>query len=525
VATRGKVVQHFRVGGSDVGGLELTVTSTTVLPGRYADSVRLLRVSEQLQKLPGILAAAVVMGTPMNLGLLLEEGYPKVEATADDLVVAIAGGDQSLVTSAEAKLESLLEPTRVATDRAERAARSVEWALVRNPGANVVIVGVPGGHAALEAWAAIRAGRNVFLFSDNVPIEDEVRLKRAAARLGLLVMGPDCGTAILGGVGLGFANRVRSGPIGLVGASGTGLQQVASLIHQGGSGIAAAIGTGSRDLSQEVGGIMTMLAIDRLASDENVRRIGLISKPADARVASAILDRLSSAGKPAVACLLGYETQRKGVSLVPTLTQAAEALLGMQSTVQPSKFNAQGQARSITEPAVMRLGGAMTPKGSRGGTDRPSRDGRLLGLFCGGTLCEEARRIAVDYGLSSARFVDLGGDEYTRGRAHPMIDPRLRASMLVESGGNADVLLFDVVLGDLAHSDPAGALTAALEELRRKNSDRPPPEMFASVIGTDLDPQGLDRQRSVLEASGVCVSASNEEAARWAVTAALAAAP
>ncbi|HZT97885.1 MAG TPA: hypothetical protein VFB34_13710, partial [Chloroflexota bacterium] len=253
-------------------------------PNRYYDSVKLMRVSVELESLPGIHAASAVMATPMNVELLRAQGFEgqALDAGAETLVVAIAGAGDHDVERAFDRLDELLSSSvAIPGDTTAGPPRSLEAALRLHPQANLVVVAVPGQHAALEAWTALRAGRNVFLFSDNVSLSDEVKLKQAAASLGLVVMGPDCGTAMLGGIGLGFANRVRAGSIGLVGASGTGIQQVSSLIHQAGGGIAAAIGTGSRDLSTEVGGLMTLAGLEMLVADPAVERIGLISKPGD----------------------------------------------------------------------------------------------------------------------------------------------------------------------------------------------------------------------------------------------------
>ena len=447
-------------------------------------------------KLDGISSAATVMGTTMNLDLLREQGFETADAAPDDLVVAIEAEGQDALDAALVELQTLLSPPATTESALEAAPASIEAALRTHPGSNVVVIAVPGECAAIEAWSAIRAGRHAFIFSDNVDIEDERLLKEAAANVGLLCMGPDCGTAILGGVGLGFANRVRRGSIGLVGASGTGIQQVSSLIHMAGGGIAEAIGTGSHDLSSTVGGTMTMMGIDRLAANPAVEKIGLISKPADPSVAENVLKHLAQTRKPAVACLLGGRIEApSGVDLASTLTEMAERLLG-------SKLDL-GTDNSL--PA----------------TSSPSEPRKLVGLFGGGTLREEARQIAIQSGYTAGRFVDLGDDEFTRGRAHPMIDPRLRASMIESAGDEADVVLLDVLLGDMAHEDPAGAIFPAIlkAQARAERAGRTL-SVFAALIGTDLDLQGLADQRAKLEVAQVSVTSSNALAARWAARAA-----
>src|SRR5690606_14776291 len=125
----------------------------------------------------------------------------------------------------------------------------------------------PGVYAAFEAFRALENNLNVMMFSDNVTVEDEIKLKDLAVKKDLLMMGPDCGTAIINGVGLCFANKIKRGPIGLVAASGTGLQEVTVLIDQFGGGISQAIGVGGRDLSKDVMGRMTLHAINALNAD------------------------------------------------------------------------------------------------------------------------------------------------------------------------------------------------------------------------------------------------------------------
>lgn len=488
-----------------------------VMPNRYYDSVKLLRVSESLEALPGIHLAAAVMGTPMNMGLLVDEGFATGPARPDDLVVAIHAVDDAATEAAIREMDILLAESARTDESIAASPRSIESAIRLHPGTNLAVIAVPGPHAALEAWAAIRAGLNVFLFSDDVAIEDEVRLKAAAAERGLLVMGPDCGTSILDGVGIGFANRVRRGPIGIVGASGSGIQQVACLLHEAGSGVAQAIGTGSRDLGSEVGGIMTLAAIDRLVNDENVERIALISKPADPVVAGRVLDRLAEAGKRAVACLLGTSVVHPGVANARTLTAAADLLLGRpeDETDRSQRDGSHGDSVSSDQRvSVAGLDGGDT------GSPPTAADRKLVGLYCGGTLCQESERIVEAAGVGSHTFVDLGEDRYTKGRAHPMIDPRIRSAMMESAGDGADVLLFDVVLGDLAHRDPAGVVAATLEETKaRARSRKRDIQLFAALIGTDLDPQGFDTQLTTLVSAGVRVSTSNETAAQWAARA------
>jgi succinyl-CoA synthetase alpha subunit len=353
----------------------------------------------------------------------------------------------------------------------------------------VAVIAVPGAYAAVDAHQALSAGLHVFLFSDAVSLDDEVALKRRGRDRGLLVMGPECGTAIVGGVGLGFANRVRRGPIGIVGASGTGIQEVTSLVHRLGSGISHALGTGGRDLDAAVGGITTLQAVDALGADPDTRALLIVSKPPSPGVADAVLRAAVATRKPVVACLLGHARPAlPGVSTAATLDEAAAEAVRL----------AGGAVRELERPR----------RAARGA------GGAVLGLYSGGTLCDEARRLV---GGPPHRFVDFGGEEYTRGRPHPIIDPSRRNAALVEASADPGVavVLLDVILGDCAHPDPAGALRPALGEARARREGRDL-TVVAHVVGTDQDPQGLEKQEAVLRELGVVVCASNRIAAETA---------
>jgi FdrA protein len=319
---------------------------------------------------------------------------------------------------------------------------------------------------AHEAAAALEAGLHVFCFSDGVSLEVEAALKRRAVERGLLFMGADCGTAILDGVALGFANAVERGPVGIVGASGTGIQEVSCLLDAAGIGISHAIGVGGRDLSASIGGLMMRRGLELLAADHDTRAIVAISKPPDAAAAAAIEVVAAAAGKPVV---LGFDL---------TLEEAAER-------------------------AAELVGGALPPFGET--LRRAPASGRVVGLYSGGTLCGEAEAI-----VGGGDFTDFGADEFTRGRAHPMIDPSLRLDRLVAAAGDPGVaaLLLDVVLGYGAHPDPAGELAPAIADAEQ--------HVIVALCGSAGDPQGLDAQRERLEAAGAVVTRSNAHAARLA---------
>ncbi|MET0849529.1 MAG: transcriptional regulator, partial [Candidatus Rokuibacteriota bacterium] len=411
--------------------------------------------------------------------------------------------------------------------RAGRAGpRTLETALRALPGARLAVVSVPGAYAKLEALAALRRGLHVFLFSDNVPLADEIELKRVAAERRLLCMGPDCGTAYLDGVGLGFANVVPRGRIGCVAASGTGLQAVASGVAALGEGLSHGIGVGGRDLSAAVGGVMTTLALETLRADPATEVILLVSKPPAPELLPRLDEAIRAAGKPVVVCCLGVGP-RPGApgQWVATLEDAARAAVA----------TARGRAWTpctFDDAAGVRASLDRLTKGAdaRGG---------LLGLFTGGTLAHEARLLIeallgalVDHAPPlpcpspprrgrgvTHRILDLGADEFTVGRPHPMLDPTLRDARVREAGASAEVsvLLLDVVLGRVAHPDPARPLADAVREARRRAAAGGRAlHAVASVVGTEDDPQRLSDQVGTLRAAGVHVLPSSAQAARFA---------
>ncbi len=444
-------------------------------PGAYADSVALLQVSRDVQRTSGVVTAQVAMATPLNVEVLAEMGFAVPDgATTNDMVVAIRLEPDGDLALALAAVEGALAPARSSgAGREAEPRRTTATALLEGPA--IALVSVPGPSAFVEAMDALDAGCDVMVFSDNVPVDQEVALKQTAADRGLLVMGPDCGTAVVGGVGLGFANATRPGPVGLVAASGTGCQQLLALLDHAGIGVGSALGVGGRDLSAEVGGLSTMEAMRRLDADDDVELIVVISKPPAPEVATRIEEYAATLATPVELALLGAGR--------PDLTAAAEAVL-------------------------TRLG-ADTPAWPVDGHADPGSGGAIRGLFVGGTLCQEAALIAGE--KDGHTFTDFGDDAYTQGRAHPMIDPTLRLDHLRRDAADpaTGVLLLDVVLGHGAEPDPAALLAPALAEV-----DKP---VVISVVGTALDPQDRDRQVRALVEAGAEVHLSNAAATRRAI--------
>ena len=445
--------------------------------GSYYDSVVLMQLQRALNGLPGIADAGVVMATPANREMLRESGLlsEMVEAGEGDLLIAVKAESETAAGEALGSVDALLQVRRNSGGGGGGPKgfrpRSLEGAVKALPAARWVLISVPGRYAAGVAEQALDLGRHVFLYSDNVSLGEEMTLKSKAREQGLLVLGPDCGTAIVGGTGLGFANRVRRGSTGIVAASGTGLQLVASRIHELGGGISHAIGTGGRDLSAEVDGVTACQALDLLGRDPETETIVLLSKPPSPTVAARVLSAARATGKPVVVNFQGFmpPVRRLGnVTFAVSLDEAAEMATGPHP------------------PAPL----------SHRPPD-PRERGEVRGLFSGGTLASEVRlALQAFLGRDGHAILDLGDDEFTVGRLHPMIDQELRLRRLRAEAADPRVstILLDVVLGDGAHADPAGELAPVIESI---TNDRL--AIFALVVGTDQDPQNLAEQTATLE--------------------------
>jgi len=503
------------------------VVRSRILRDTYRDSVELMRVAAEIERRPGVRRAALLVATPANREVLATAGLLDPAAALagpSDLVVAVAGDDEPAAETALARATELLAAARDSgVASVERPApTTIADAVAEAPAANLALISTPGPHATAEALKALKRGLHVFLFSNNVSLADELELKRLALRKGRLLMGPDCGTAILDGVPLGFANVVRRGRIGLVAASGTGLQQVVCLIDRLGHGISQAIGVGGRDLDQRIGGVMMLAALERLAADADTAVIVLISKPPSPAVSQRVLERVRAAGKPVVACFLGGDPAlgvTAGATPAVTLEEAALRAVTLAGG-RPG-----GSALAIDDDgdlvkAVLARAARLAP-GQRA----------IRGLYSGGTLAYEAA-LLLDGAFPQARIrgahslVDLGEDEFTVGRPHPMIDFRLRNERIAAAADDeaTAVVLLDVVLGYGSHTDPAGELVPVLEAARAQAA-RAGRELIVvgSVCGTAGDPQGLGDQEARLSAAGVLLAPSNAGAARLAVRAARAA--
>lgn len=511
---------------------ESTVIHTLVHPRAYHDSVTLMLLSGELLSLEGIEDASVVMATEHNKEQLERVGLLGESAKAagpNDLVIAVRSEDPDCLRRVQEAIDDFMARRRVVGGGSGYCPVSLEAALKEDPEANLLLVSIPGRHAGREARKALEAGLHVMLFSDNVPVEEEKALKEMARDRGLLVMGPDCGTAILNGAPLAFANMTPRGPVGIVGASGTGIQEISCCLSKSGVGISQAIGTGGRDLSEAIGGITMLAGLDALAQDPGTEIIVLVSKPPAATVADRVIRRAREIPKPVVVHFVGapLESPPEGVWDSRTLEEAARIAAALSKGESPDRDEAIVLPSEALEAIVSQT--------------KRLADGQvhLRGLFSGGTLCDEAAMICTKHlgrvynnvshdpetrlvdPLSSREHcvVDLGDDCFTQGRPHPMIDPGSRKERILVEGEDPTtaVILLDVVLGTGSHPDMAEALAPTIEAAQRKAAEDGRGLVFvASITGTQDDPQNLSEQTARLEAAGVLVLESNAQAAEAA---------
>ena len=477
-----------------------------VIPNRYADSVKLMGIARALRERDGVSGCEMGMGTAANLEVLAARGV-EADAGPSDLVVAVQSDSEEVGAETIAQAEEELSSGGSAgpgTAAERERPRSLVSARRQLAGANLALISVAGEYATLEAHRALSAGMHVFLFSDHVSDADEQELKRRGEELGLLVMGPGCGTAMLGNVGLGFANVVTSGPVGIVAAAGTGAQESACLLDAAGVGVSQIVGVGGRDLSAAIGGIMFRQAMRMLGDDDETETLLLVSKPPAPEVVASLADDVPEA-KRVVAAFVGWEGGEAPFEIHDTLEAAARAAAG-----------AAPEDLSELEAAVDAV------------RDRAAGR-RLLGLFSGGSLAHEAVTLLepelgplegnVGHGPDERNgghaVLDLGEEEYTQGRPHPMVDLDVRLGFLDEAAHDDGVgcVLLDVVLGHGGHVDPASGLADAISAVARDAV------VLARVCGTPGDPQDAGRQTKILRDAGALVAPSNAAATRLALRA------
>lgn len=494
---------------------------TVVKENAYQDSVNLMLLTNRICALEGVAQSQIMMGTDANKEIFAAAGLLTEEAAAahpNDMVIVVETDDAAMVDAVVAEAERYLADLSVAPAGAEGTDEVASWeeALAALPEANLALFSIPGEYAAPELERALDLGLNVFSFTDNVPLEDEVRLKRKAHEKGLLFMGPDCGTGVISSVPVAFTNVIRPGNIGIVGASGTGIQEVTCMIDRLGGGCVHAIGTGGRDLSDEVGAVTMLDAIAALEHHDPTDVICVISKPPAPAVRDEVIDLLARCEKPAVAIFIGEKPScHKGsVALAHTLEECARIAVDLAEG-RPVKPN-------YLEPLELVVERPLAPEQT------------VVGLYSGGTLAGEAAMMiteALDLGhiikedgymlrTQGYDVIDLGDDVYTQGRPHPMIDPEVRIRLMRDYAAKADagVILFDCVLGYGCHPDMAAALAPVISQCRADAAAEGREVAFVgTVVGTANDPQDYDRAVATLETAGAIMEPSNAMAVRAAL--------
>lgn len=503
----------------------MSVTKFIIRKNQYFDSVFLMGINKDLLAKSGVIQSAVLMGTQNNKKLLadIQVTSPEIDqAGANDLIVAVNAESEQFAEKALGNLDQLFKKVSVNTSQVKL--RTFEDGLRARPDANLAVISIPGEFAAREAMKALESGLNVFIFSSNVSVEDELKLKEFAHEKNLLVMGPDCGTSIIGGKGIGFANRVRKGPVGVIGPSGTGLQEFTCLIHHMGSGISHAIGTGTRDLKDAIGGITTLTALNLLEKDTTTQIVAIISKPLDKKTLAKLMARLENYSKPVIACFLAAFERSSGewkhLSFASTIDEAAEKTIKSLG----------GEPLSLKD----HLDQALVKHEAESFTGQQKF---LRGLFAGGSFCYQSQQILLysEIDLLSNEplegvnelanpeksegnaLIDMGNEYFALGKPHPMIDGTMRSLRITQEASDPEtaIILLDFILGFNSSNDPVGeAIESILAAKKNAESQKRHLTFVASITGTEDDPQDLTLQQKMLEDAQVIVTRSNATAAR-----------
>ena len=501
----------------------------------YYDSVTLMLISKELKKVEGVKEALVGMGSDLNKEIAHNIGVATPEldtsVSANDFFVAIDCTDEDVFTAVLKKTDELLNK-KAESKGAAYTPPTLDGALKIDPALNMAVISVPGRHAADVAQSCLDHGINVMLFSDNVTIEEEKALKTYAYEHELLMMGPDCGTAIINHVPLAFANVVKSGDIGIVAASGTGTQEISSIIDQLGGGVSQVIGTGGRDLKKDIGGLMMKLGLDALKNDPKTKVITLISKPPAKEIALEMMELAAKTGKPTVVCFIGgdrKEIESYGLVAAVSLEDAAHKAVALSRGETPQDYAGFAMGEEAAEQMAKQIASGMA-KGQR----------FVRGFYTGGTLCDEAMKLMIGSlghiysniplnpsdaledpkgGQSREHtFLDFGDDAFTVGRPHPMIDPSLRAERVIADGRDPScaVIMADCVIGFGSHPNPAEDLASAIKTAKGEAA-RAGRQLccVCAVCGTEGDPQSLSRTQQQLKDAGAVVLPSNAQATRF----------
>ena len=492
---------------------------------QYYDSVFLMTVNARMLKMEGVQQTAVLMGSPANKELLSDIGIQGADidlAQPNDLIVAVIADSMGIVNQVLDNLDGWMNA--VLEEAPASKLHTLEEGLSAKSNANLVIISIPGEYASREARKALDEGMNVFLFSGNVSPEDELELKRLAKKKGVLMMGPDCGTSLIGGIGIGFANAIRRGDIGVIGAAGTGLQEFTSQVHNLGCGVSHAIGTGSHDLSEQIGGLTTLAALEALEADINTKVIAIISKPPGAKTLVRLLDKVAICRKPVIGCFLGVDPKitldRANLQTPRTIDEAAR--LAVTTSGKPTPPDQGLSTADLKELSEESAGWSPEQK-------------YLRGILAGGTFCYQSQQILREVGISvysnsplevtyklihpdksiQHTLVDMGDEYFMVGKPHPMIDGTMRRQRIIAESRDPQmaVLYLDFILGFNASMDPVGELIEAIYEAKKVYKQRGGSlTVVASICGTSADPQDLTFQEKILREAGVLVYNSNARA-------------
>jgi FdrA protein len=509
----------------------MTVVLNQILKHTYNDSIILMQNTVELESLPGVIKAAIMMGTPGVLQSLKESNLlveDENNISSDDMIIAVEGETEGEVKLALEKItkrllggEILSKSSNTTIGASLEESYGLLWRDIPVD-VSLSLISTPGLYAAAEAWRAVKSNRHVMIFSNNVSIEDEIALKKSGLERNLLVMGPDCGTAIINGVPLGFANVVKRGNIGVIAGAGSGLQELTCLIDRMGCGISHAIGTGGRDLSSKVKGITTKLGLGMLGDDKGTDVIALLSKPPDPQIAAEVIEVAKCIGKPIAVCLLGMESKVKNdgqIYFAETIDELANLTVSLATQ---SEMKREVYSKKIIQNEDIPLNQYI--RGFFSGGTLAYETLYLLKSEIGGVysnISKDPEFICVMEDLEKPRHIilDLGTEEFTTGRPHPMIDGRWRAELIKSCGRNekVKVVLFDLILGLGADSNPASTISGSIQEARKEAEANGRELIFiASIIGTEEDPQPYSDQFNILKNAGVIITKSNAEAARLA---------
>lgn len=500
------------------------IIKTVIKKGAYFDSVSLMQISKKINSIKGIMDSAVVMATKENKNIIKSSGLltQEIEKASDnDLAIAVKGESEKILEIALKEIDNMLSgKDKNDENKKNETVSSIDSAVLLNPDINIALISVNGRYAGDLASEALDKGLNVMIFSDNVPLETEIKLKNKGLKKNLLVMGPDCGTAIINSAPLGFANKVNPGSIGVVGPSGTGIQEVTSIISNLGGGISQAIGTGTRDVKDEVGGITTVFGLNMLNEDSKTRSIIIVSKPPQKKAMVNILNAAKKIKKPIICLFLGsdFESKDKNIYTAKSLYEAALKALYI------SRGESEHKAKEVIFDEIRKTQSlALEEKKKKNKNQK-----YLRGLFSGGTFASQSLFVFKNYGievysnipikpelklknsmkLEKNSIIDLGEDEFTFARPHPMIDYGLRNKFIEEESKDKEVsvLLLDIVLGYGSNLNPSADIMPYIKKAFKNN---PYLTIVVGVTGTDMDPQNKKELISSLKKEGVFVFENN----------------